>query len=104
MDLYVYTQASSHVIRMYSLKTKLTHFAETYQASGAPFPAALTRLSVVSQLDLLEAQRKKILSQCAFSIQCCWRRFLRRRRRTRQQSATLIQAGKLLMLWPGRYD
>ncbi|XP_074467568.1 unconventional myosin-XIX isoform X1 [Sebastes fasciatus] len=43
-------------------------------------------------LDLLEDQRKKILSQCAFSIQCCWLRFQRRRRRARQQSAVLIQA------------
>lgn len=45
------------------------------------------------QLDLLEVQRKKILSQSAFAIQCCWRRYQRRRRRQRQQSATLIQAG-----------
>ncbi|XP_049896083.1 unconventional myosin-XIX [Epinephelus moara] len=45
-----------------------------------------------SMLDLLEDQRKKILSQCAFSIQCCWRRRQHRRRRARQQSATLIQA------------
>lgn len=43
-------------------------------------------------LDLLEGQRKKILSKCAFVIQCCWRRHLRRRRRQRQRSATLIQA------------
>ncbi|XP_030009902.1 unconventional myosin-XIX [Sphaeramia orbicularis] len=43
-------------------------------------------------LDLLEDQRRRILSQCAFSIQCCWLRFQRRRRRARRQSATLIQA------------
>ncbi|KAM6983429.1 LOW QUALITY PROTEIN: unconventional myosin-XIX [Tautogolabrus adspersus] len=43
-------------------------------------------------LDLLEDQRKKILSRCAFSIQCCWLRYLRRKRRARQQSAILIQA------------
>ncbi|XP_045894880.1 unconventional myosin-XIX isoform X2 [Micropterus dolomieu] len=43
-------------------------------------------------LDLLEDQRKKILSQCAFSIQCCWLRYQRCRRHARQQSATLIQA------------
>lgn len=43
-------------------------------------------------LDLLEDQRKKILSQCAFSIQCCWLRYQRRRRHTHRQSATLIQA------------
>lgn len=51
----------------------------------------------VLQLDLLEDQRKKILSQCAFTIQCCWRRYQCRRHHTRQQSATLIQAGKLLV-------
>ncbi|XP_022062784.2 unconventional myosin-XIX [Acanthochromis polyacanthus] len=45
-----------------------------------------------AMLDLLEDQRKKILSQCAFSIQCCWLRYQRRRRHTRRQSATLIQA------------
>ncbi|XP_053187445.1 unconventional myosin-XIX isoform X1 [Scomber japonicus] len=43
-------------------------------------------------LDLLEDQRGKILSQCAFSIQCCWLRYQRHRRHVRQQSATLIQA------------
>uniref|UniRef100_A0A4W6EQ70 Myosin XIX n=1 Tax=Lates calcarifer TaxID=8187 RepID=A0A4W6EQ70_LATCA len=54
--------------------------------------AALTCLTLVSQLDLLEDQRKRILSQCAFSIQCCWLRYQRRRRQARRQSATLIQA------------
>ncbi|XP_030602773.1 unconventional myosin-XIX [Archocentrus centrarchus] len=43
-------------------------------------------------LDLLEDQRKKILSQCAFTIQCCWLRYQRRRCHARRQSATLIQA------------
>ncbi|TKS83607.1 Unconventional myosin-XIX [Collichthys lucidus] len=43
-------------------------------------------------LDLLEDQRKKTLTQCAFTIQCCWLRYQRRRRHARQQSATLIQA------------
>ncbi|XP_023132275.2 unconventional myosin-XIX [Amphiprion ocellaris] len=45
-----------------------------------------------AMLDLLEDQRKKILSRCAFSIQCCWLRYQRRRRHTHRQSATLIQA------------
>uniref|UniRef100_A0A669C9T8 Myosin XIX n=1 Tax=Oreochromis niloticus TaxID=8128 RepID=A0A669C9T8_ORENI len=36
--------------------------------------------------------RKKILSHCAFTIQCCWLRYQRRRRHTHRQSATLIQA------------
>ncbi|KAM8900362.1 unconventional myosin-XIX [Spinachia spinachia] len=43
-------------------------------------------------LDPLEDQRKNILSQCAFSIQCCWLRYQRCRRHARQRSATLIQA------------
>ncbi|KAA8586402.1 hypothetical protein FQN60_000238, partial [Etheostoma spectabile] len=37
-------------------------------------------------------KRKQILSRCAFSIQCCWQRYRRRRRHARQRSATLIQA------------
>ncbi|XP_053703994.1 unconventional myosin-XIX [Synchiropus splendidus] len=45
-----------------------------------------------STLDFLEDQRKNILSQCAFCIQCCWLRFQRRKQNTRRQSATLIQA------------
>ncbi|XP_058482974.1 unconventional myosin-XIX [Solea solea] len=45
-----------------------------------------------SMLDLLEDQRKKILSQCAFTIQCCWLRYQRRIRHARWNSATLIQA------------
>ncbi|KAG7224485.1 hypothetical protein INR49_015009 [Caranx melampygus] len=45
-----------------------------------------------SMLDLLEDQRKMILSQCAFSIQCCWLRYQRRRRHARRKSATVIQA------------
>uniref|UniRef100_A0AAX7SEP1 Myosin motor domain-containing protein n=1 Tax=Astatotilapia calliptera TaxID=8154 RepID=A0AAX7SEP1_ASTCA len=36
--------------------------------------------------------RKKILSHCAFTIQCCWLRYQRGRRHTHRQSATLIQA------------
>ncbi|XP_051903351.1 unconventional myosin-XIX [Hippocampus zosterae] len=45
-----------------------------------------------SMLDLLEDQRKKILSKCAFCIQCCWMRYRRRKRLERRHSATLIQA------------
>ncbi|XP_024921549.1 unconventional myosin-XIX isoform X2 [Cynoglossus semilaevis] len=45
-----------------------------------------------SMLDLLEHRRKKILSQCAFTVQCCWLRHQRRKRQTQQRSATLIQA------------
>lgn len=45
-----------------------------------------------SMLDLLEDQQKKSLSQCAFTIQCCWLRYQGRKRLARRQSATLIQA------------
>ncbi|XP_056253122.1 unconventional myosin-XIX isoform X2 [Seriola aureovittata] len=45
-----------------------------------------------SMLDLLEDQRNKILSQCAFSIQRCWLRYQRRRRHARLKSAIVIQA------------
>ncbi|KAF7665621.1 hypothetical protein LDENG_00136510 [Lucifuga dentata] len=45
-----------------------------------------------SMLELLENQRKKILSQRAFTIQCCWLQYRRRRRHARKQAATLIQA------------
>ncbi|XP_072302728.1 unconventional myosin-XIX isoform X1 [Eucyclogobius newberryi] len=45
-----------------------------------------------SMLDLLEDRRKRILSQCAFRIQCCWLRYRYRKRLARRQSATLIQA------------
>ncbi|XP_061596098.1 unconventional myosin-XIX [Cololabis saira] len=45
-----------------------------------------------AMLDLLEDQRRRILSQCAFSIQCCWLRHQRCRRLASRQSATLIQA------------
>ncbi|XP_077361050.1 unconventional myosin-XIX isoform X1 [Festucalex cinctus] len=45
-----------------------------------------------SMLDLLEDQRKKILSKCAFCIQCCWIRYQHRKRQERRHSATLIQA------------
>uniref|UniRef100_A0A665TJH5 Myosin motor domain-containing protein n=1 Tax=Echeneis naucrates TaxID=173247 RepID=A0A665TJH5_ECHNA len=74
---------------------------ETIHISAAGFPisqhyglilAVLTLLAFVSQLDLLEDQRNKILSQCAFVIQCCWLRYQRRRRQARRKSATLIQA------------
>uniref|UniRef100_A0A671YHA3 Myosin XIX n=1 Tax=Sparus aurata TaxID=8175 RepID=A0A671YHA3_SPAAU len=61
----------------------------------------LTCLAVVLQLDLLEGQRKMILSQSAFTIQCCWLRYQCRRRNVCRQSATLIQAGKLLKPWLG---
>uniref|UniRef100_A0A8D2ZDL3 Myosin XIX n=1 Tax=Scophthalmus maximus TaxID=52904 RepID=A0A8D2ZDL3_SCOMX len=52
----------------------------------------IAKYSRFKSLGLLEDQRKKILSRCAFSIQCCWLRYQRRRRQVRLTSATLIQA------------
>ncbi|KAK0136465.1 Unconventional myosin-XIX [Merluccius polli] len=43
-------------------------------------------------LELLEDQRKRILSRKAFSIQCCWRRHQLRKRHARRRAAVLIQA------------
>ncbi|KAK5600414.1 hypothetical protein CRENBAI_021711 [Crenichthys baileyi] len=43
-------------------------------------------------LDLLEDLRKNIMCRCAFTIQCCWQQYQRRRCLARRQSATLIQA------------
>ncbi|KAM4620654.1 unconventional myosin-XIX [Polymixia lowei] len=45
-----------------------------------------------SMLELLENRRKNVLSQKAFCIQCCWRRYQHRRRHAQRQAATLIQA------------
>ncbi|XP_068600219.1 unconventional myosin-XIX [Brachionichthys hirsutus] len=45
-----------------------------------------------SMLDLLEDRRKRILSRCAFCIQCCWRRHQRRTCHARRRAVTLIQA------------
>ncbi|CAL8363653.1 unnamed protein product [Lota lota] len=44
-------------------------------------------------LELLEDQRKRMLSRKAFSIQCCWRRHQLRRRHARRRAAMQIQAG-----------
>uniref|UniRef100_A0A3Q2U8U9 Myosin XIX n=1 Tax=Fundulus heteroclitus TaxID=8078 RepID=A0A3Q2U8U9_FUNHE len=43
-------------------------------------------------LDLLEDHRKRILSKCAFTIQCSWRRYQQRTRLACRRAATLIQA------------
>uniref|UniRef100_A0A8D2LY89 Unconventional myosin-XIX n=1 Tax=Varanus komodoensis TaxID=61221 RepID=A0A8D2LY89_VARKO len=44
------------------------------------------------QLELLEARRAGALSQKAFCIQCCWRRFKRRKAAKEKRSATVIQS------------
>lgn len=82
-------------------KVFLTQSMVSFRGSlAAPRPARIflmIHLSFpVSQLDLLEHRRKKILSQCAFTVQCCWLRHQRRKRQTQQRSATLIQAGKVI--------
>ncbi|XP_062341362.1 unconventional myosin-XIX [Osmerus eperlanus] len=45
-----------------------------------------------AMLDLMEEHRDRVLSQKAFSIQCCWRRHCQRRRHARRRAAVLIQA------------
>jgi len=46
------------------------------------------------QLELLEAQRRRVRSREAFSIQRCWRRHRLRRERARTRAAVLLQAGE----------
>ncbi|KAL2095062.1 hypothetical protein ACEWY4_009781 [Coilia grayii] len=45
-----------------------------------------------AMLELLEERRTKVRSHKALSIQCCWRRYQRRRHEAKRRAATLIQA------------
>nr|XP_056721013.1 unconventional myosin-XIX [Euleptes europaea] len=45
-----------------------------------------------SMLELLEGRRGRALSQRVFCIQCCWRRFKRRKQAQQRQAATAIQS------------
>uniref|UniRef100_A0A8C5WZ87 Myosin XIX n=1 Tax=Laticauda laticaudata TaxID=8630 RepID=A0A8C5WZ87_LATLA len=45
-----------------------------------------------SMLELLEFQRASLLSEKAFCIQCCWRRFRRKKIARQRWSATIIQS------------
>nr|XP_033778072.1 unconventional myosin-XIX isoform X2 [Geotrypetes seraphini] len=45
-----------------------------------------------SMLELLESRRASALSERAFSIQCCWRTYRRRKMAKQRQAASLIQA------------
>ncbi|KAG6937783.1 myosin XIX [Chelydra serpentina] len=45
-----------------------------------------------SMLEQLEARRAAVLSEKAFCIQCCWRRFKQRKLSKQRWSATIIQA------------
>ncbi|KAG8122657.1 hypothetical protein E2320_018165, partial [Naja naja] len=47
-----------------------------------------------SMLELLEFQRAFLLSEKAFCIQCCWRRFRRKKIARQRWSATIIQSGE----------
>uniref|UniRef100_A0A8C5SY54 Myosin XIX n=1 Tax=Laticauda laticaudata TaxID=8630 RepID=A0A8C5SY54_LATLA len=47
-----------------------------------------------SMLELLEFQRASLLSEKAFCIQCCWRRFRRKKIARQRWSATIIQSGE----------
>lgn len=65
----------------------------TSEKQNSPVHCGKTKVFLTqSMLDLLEDRRKKILSQCAFTVQCCWLRYQRRKRIARRQSATVIQA------------
>uniref|UniRef100_A0A8C3XRG6 Unconventional myosin-XIX n=1 Tax=Chelydra serpentina TaxID=8475 RepID=A0A8C3XRG6_CHESE len=46
----------------------------------------------LTQLEQLEARRAAVLSEKAFCIQCCWRRFKQRKLSKQRWSATIIQA------------
>ncbi|XP_042298183.1 unconventional myosin-XIX isoform X2 [Sceloporus undulatus] len=46
-----------------------------------------------AMLEVLEAERAHVLSEKAFCIQCCWRRFKGRRLAKQSWSATIIQSG-----------
>ncbi|KAI1902891.1 hypothetical protein AGOR_G00020980 [Albula goreensis] len=45
-----------------------------------------------SMLELLEGCRDRVRSQRAFCIQCCWRRYRRRKREAQERAATRIQS------------
>uniref|UniRef100_A0A667ZT66 Myosin XIX n=1 Tax=Myripristis murdjan TaxID=586833 RepID=A0A667ZT66_9TELE len=74
------------------IQLKACGIVETIHISAAGVVVIVKLLSVPPQLELLEDQRKKVLSQKAFSIQCCWRRYQRCRRHAQRRAATLIQA------------
>lgn len=65
----------------------------TGQKQNCPVHCGKTKVFLTQlMLDFLEDCRKNILSYCAFTVQCCWLRYQRRKRIARRQSATLIQA------------
>uniref|UniRef100_A0A8C4Y4I8 Unconventional myosin-XIX n=1 Tax=Gopherus evgoodei TaxID=1825980 RepID=A0A8C4Y4I8_9SAUR len=80
---------------------------ETISISAAGFPVSwiclvqlhwLPQSSIrdhyfsLTQLEQLEARRAAVLSEKAFCIQCCWRRFKQRKLSKQSWSATIIQA------------
>ncbi|XP_061460786.1 unconventional myosin-XIX isoform X1 [Rhineura floridana] len=61
--------------------------------SATPVYCGKTKVFMTnSMLELLEAQRAGVLSEKAFCIQCCWRRFKRRKVAKQRESATIIQS------------
>uniref|UniRef100_A0A8C3SX61 Unconventional myosin-XIX n=1 Tax=Chelydra serpentina TaxID=8475 RepID=A0A8C3SX61_CHESE len=62
---------------------------ETISISAAGFPISFF---LNEYLEQLEARRAAVLSEKAFCIQCCWRRFKQRKLSKQRWSATIIQA------------
>ncbi|KAJ7308872.1 hypothetical protein JRQ81_008146 [Phrynocephalus forsythii] len=73
--------------------TSPLELAEGKPCAAAPVFCGKTKVFMTnSTLGLLEARRAGALSQKAFCIQCCWRRFKRRKLAKESCSATVIQS------------
>uniref|UniRef100_A0A6J0T1N4 Unconventional myosin-XIX isoform X1 n=1 Tax=Pogona vitticeps TaxID=103695 RepID=A0A6J0T1N4_9SAUR len=67
--------------------------AEGKSCVTAPVYCGKTKVFLTnSMLELLEARRTGFLSEKAFCIQCCWRRFKRQKLAKESRSATIIQS------------
>ncbi|XP_070801271.1 unconventional myosin-XIX [Pituophis catenifer annectens] len=63
------------------------------KSPNLPMFCGMTKVFLTnSTLELLEFQRASILSEKAFCIQCCWRRFQRKKVARQRWSATIIQS------------
>uniref|UniRef100_A0A665TIL2 Myosin motor domain-containing protein n=1 Tax=Echeneis naucrates TaxID=173247 RepID=A0A665TIL2_ECHNA len=85
-------QSESDCASKYTLSLYLSHCLDSDKHNSWVHCGRTKVFLTQSMVNLLEDQRNKILSQCAFVIQCCWLRYQRRRRQARRKSATLIQA------------
>ncbi|XP_070591395.1 unconventional myosin-XIX [Erythrolamprus reginae] len=63
------------------------------KSPNVPMFCGMTKVFLTnSMLELFELQRAAILSEKAFCIQCCWRRFKRNKIARQRQSAIIIQS------------